>query len=465
MHKARFAEFRRAAYWLAVSLAFVTLGHGLIQWRFGSSSRDRWGAPALAAVSVWLLAMWLGTWVGLLIARRCCPAGLGAIREKFDRTRWQLLASGISLSLALGTGELVLRMWLPTPPLEWLHDYSNRGFDPTDWQTLFCECDPALGWRGVAHRSGWHSRPGFRVWVEQNSAGFRDVEHARDLASTQQVFVLGDSFVWGCGVEQQDTLTARMSQLLPGVEWYNLGVCGYGTDQSLLSLRCWADTWRPNWVCYLFFPNDISDNQAAFKHGHHKPRFTLVDGRLRLEYPASPTEAVPSTTVDSGKSDGPPTPATLLRHPALSLCRAADYYVSPHSVLYRRLRRLAQGSEPRNTTVALDPLTQALVVEMKRECEQRSTAFTMALVPDRKVMKHSDPSGYFAPVREWCRQQKIDCLDLTDALVRSPVQPYLAEGHWNATGHQVAASALVAHLRTWGSGVQISDLAGKEPLR
>ncbi|MBI3466472.1 MAG: hypothetical protein HY000_25950 [Planctomycetes bacterium] len=411
----------------------------------------------------------LATRVALMVGRRFCPARLAALQQKCRRIRWQLLSSAISLTLALGTGELAARMWLPTPPLEWLHDYSTRGFDPTDWQTLFCEFDPVLGWRGAAHRSGWHSRPGFRVWVDQNSAGFRDVEHTRDPSGHERVFVLGDSFVWGCGVEQEETITARMHQFLPGIDVYNLGVCGYGTDQSLMNLRCWADTWQPNWVCYLFFPNDISDNQAAFKHGHHKPRFALVDGRLRLEYPSCPPEAEAASALDASKSDDPLAPAALLRHPALSLCRVADYYISPHAVLYRRLRRLPQGSVPRIATVGLDPLTQALVVEMNRECEQRGTGFTIALVPDRRVMKHSDPSRYFAPVRDWCRQQKIDCLDLTEALARSPGQPYLAEGHWNATGHQVAARALAEHLQTlgWqtrGSGVQISDLAGEEAI-
>ena len=57
-------------------------------------------------------------------------------------------------------------------------------------------------------------------------------------AGTQHIVVLGDSLVWGFGVEEHELFTHVLEEKLrPGARVINLGVSGYSTDQELLLYR------------------------------------------------------------------------------------------------------------------------------------------------------------------------------------------------------------------------------------
>jgi hypothetical protein len=441
------ARFRRAVRWTFPAVALATLVYALVQWRSGESSRDRWGAPALASAAAWLLVVGLLSRLLVWSARRVAPSLYCRLQQRVWAVRWKLLPMFASLTFSLAAAECGLRRWLPTPRFDWLHDGLVTGYDQNDWQTSFCEFDPELGWRGSPNRRGWFTRPTFRVWVEQNSAGFRDIEHDPSHPSAQSLVILGDSFAWGFGVEQNETVTSQLRSRLRDVETFNLGVCGYGTDQSLLNLDRWSDTHPVSRVCYLFFANDLADNRRSFQHGHSKPMFSFVGGELKLATVPTRDESNSARRAAHGDSDFPPSPLQMLPHPGLSIRRAADYYISPRSVLYRHIRQVGKTSTGDPSVVSFDALTQSLVLEMKRVCEKSHAEFTLALIPERTVMKHADPAAYFAPVREWCRDYGIDCLDLTGSLVLTPDPPYLEEGHWNPIGHRVAADAIAEHIR------------------
>ncbi len=446
----------RAAFWVAVAVPLALFIHGLIHWKSGRSSRDRWGAPALASACVWLAAVPIICGVATIFGRRAAPSVTARCGEKLRQRSPQFLLGFTSLALSLAAAELAARRWLPSPPLDGLHDYSNAIFDQNDWQESFCEIDVDLGWRGRANASGWITRPDVRFCVEQNSAGFRDIRDPRVAAGDRRIVVLGDSFVWGFGVEQDETLTARMRTMLADVEVHNLGVCGYGTDQSLLNLRRFARELRPTRVFYCSYVNDLSDNQRAFQHGHSKPRFTWHNGELALHQPIRPEPADARANADS-----PPTPLALLAQPGVSFRRAADYYVSPRSTLYRHVRRaLSEPAAPASgaaSGVAFDRLTTSLVEQMQHECEQAGAGFTLVLIPERSVMKSSDPSRYFDSVRSWSASVGIDCLDLTSSLARAESPAYLIEGHWSAAGHAAAAAAIARHLLAGSRGEFLAE--------
>src|SRR5262245_41457465 len=106
------------------------------------------------------------------------------------------------------------------------------------------------GVRGYVTNSatpGWANNPGtkaeygegeFRIEVTHNSLGFRGPEVARELAADRRrVLVLGDSFAYGIGVEDDETFSARLQALEPRLDVLNSGVNGYGTGQELLLLR------------------------------------------------------------------------------------------------------------------------------------------------------------------------------------------------------------------------------------
>ena len=72
--------------------------------------------------------------------------------------------------------------------------------------------------------------------------GFRDRERETARGSDRngsrlRIVVLGDSFTWGHGVEDEGLFTRLLEDRLPGTEVWNLGGSAYSTEQELLLLR------------------------------------------------------------------------------------------------------------------------------------------------------------------------------------------------------------------------------------
>lgn len=143
--------------------------------------------------------------------------------------------------------------------------------------------DPELGWTLRPDVVGLKSDEPWQADVRTNALGFRDDEHAEKVSGIIRVAVLGDSFVFGSGVRQDETLTHQLAARLgPSFEVVNLGVPGYGTDQALLTLRRWGPRLSPDVVLTGFFWNDIMENASPKIYEMEKPRFLLSDGTLTL---------------------------------------------------------------------------------------------------------------------------------------------------------------------------------------
>ena len=122
--------------------------------------------------------------------------------------------------------------------------------------------DAQAGWKCAANLDAHYSQPGsFNVHVKCNSRGLRDSE--KDFskpAGTQRIVVLGDSFMWGYGVEDTEMFSSILEDKLPGTETINLGVSGYSTVQELIRLETEGLRYDPDWVVLAFCWNDLEDN-------------------------------------------------------------------------------------------------------------------------------------------------------------------------------------------------------------
>jgi lysophospholipase L1-like esterase len=124
--------------------------------------------------------------------------------------------------------------------------------------------------------------------VTHNSRGNRTPEvTTAKPAEVRRVVLLGDSNTWGYGLADDETVGARLTDVLAGGpgrwEVINLGVTGYGTDQEYLKLLVQGVDYAPDWVVVVYFHlNDVPDSLATLAYGVEKPRFWLRDGRLCL---------------------------------------------------------------------------------------------------------------------------------------------------------------------------------------
>jgi lysophospholipase L1-like esterase len=128
------------------------------------------------------------------------------------------------------------------------------------------------------------------VHVRTNSLGMRDREvEIPKPAGERRVMLLGDSGVFSLGVEYEDSIPARLEQVLndqapEGVHYrtLNMGVPSYNTEQELTQLESLGLGLAPDAVVLYFATNDIEPKLWVFA----KRRNPLVDCAQR-SYAAS----------------------------------------------------------------------------------------------------------------------------------------------------------------------------------
>jgi lysophospholipase L1-like esterase len=163
--------------------------------------------------------------------------------------RRRIAFGGVALALVLALAEVVVR-------LVWRRPVDEIGTELVD-AGLFLR-DAELGWRlapnlEIQHRLHW----GATVNVSTNSLGHRDREPDPALAARPRVLVLGDSFAFGFGIEDDETLAARLREHLPEAEVRNLGVTGYNVAQAHALLREQDLARRATVVVHAFCMNDV----------------------------------------------------------------------------------------------------------------------------------------------------------------------------------------------------------------
>lgn len=183
----------------------------------------------------------------------------------------QLAFLGFSLIASIALIEAGSRFLFP----EWAPVSSDRNF----WHY-----DPLLGWSGLPEASGRMEFIDFSVDVTLNSAGLRDIEYpAEKTPGRQRILLLGDSFGWGFGVEQEEIFAEVIEARNKNVEIINASVSGYGTDQEYLYYLHRGHRYRADVVILLFFGgNDFANSASAVQYWHNKPLFSVSSDGLDL---------------------------------------------------------------------------------------------------------------------------------------------------------------------------------------
>lgn len=153
----------------------------------------------------------------------------------------------------------------------------HRGFLP----------DPDLGWLLNPNFTPPRAAPAPR-WSRDyrvNQEGFRNDEDftvAAARAGPPRIMVLGDSFVFGTGLERDGTLARILERRLGGrYRVYNAGVSGWGIDQMVLAYKKFAPVLRPHIVLLVFIDADFDRALHAFRaDAGAKPMLMYRDGEF-----------------------------------------------------------------------------------------------------------------------------------------------------------------------------------------
>lgn len=265
---------------------------------------------------------------------------------------------------------------------------------------------------------------GYRWSHRGDARGFRNaVDRPR-----ADVLLLGDSMVYGHGLELPDTVASQLERNL-GRPVANLGVQGASSHQEYQILKRWVGEMRPRYVFVFFLYNDVEDLTAY-----------LTDEEM-MRFVSAPADAGevdyfdPAARVDAGGI------GSVLR---------GSYAARAVSVLVRLIRRDLVGSAnaaqlpgsfvgDRRMALAL-VFHEVALRRMKRIAEDHGAQFVDVLV----YTGQPGPEAFYEEVLgRFCAEHDITVLSLHDAFVAAEARGeklFLErDGHYAPAGAALAA--------------------------
>lgn len=352
----------------------------------------------------------------------------------------------VAVVAAFGLAEGGLRLAALVVPSLAQHQLSELGYRATGHRFLY---DPLLGWRNIP---GWRSTT-FGKPLSINSLGMRGAEVRKDKPpNKKRILVLGDSYVWGLGVGDEEVFPRVLERGLArrddGAEVLNAGVSGWGTDQQFLYLFSEGIDLAPDLVILAFFVhNDPINNANPFQYGMAKPHF--ADKRLRVI-----GVPVPYLGFDADGRYAVVRPRPLCHRTALcdrlvTRTLRAPAWMDALSSL--GLVSFAPLSVPKMT---VDPIALSLSIlrGVAELCHERKTR--LLVIKFGAFLRNVEQNQWDTPLRRDAEKQlmvglRVDVphavvLDLDAAYAEQKVSAdELTRGgdrwHWNALGHRITA--------------------------
>lgn len=293
-----------------------------------------------------------------------------------------------------------------------------------------------------------HANACFDVTYASNSFGARDPERSLRSSADRRVVVLGDSFIEGWGVVDEERLTNRL-EAQTGFEHLNFGASGhFGVVQEWLLYEAYAQKYDHSDVFLFILPfNDYRDNHPdQFQSNLYRPFLVRQGDSLELMYPVTFEDR-----------------ETLHRNVFSMIQNAFDNRVYLSNVLRQGfgLLNTVHASQTSSDAESFydsfsDDDLEALLYSLTRISEIAGDRnFYIFTIPVDKDLDYAQRNGSdFALTKALQRfandHENTEFHDLTPAFVQYTEENDLAASdfslgcdmHWNALGNQVAADAV-----------------------
>ncbi len=305
--------------------------------------------------------------------------------------------------------------------------------------------DDLLGFKLTPNFTGRDKEPGFDVTIKTNSLGLRNPEIGEK--TEKRILVLGDSVVYGYGVENNETFPYIMNDLTD-YEVINAGVTAYSTKQELDYLKRDGIKLQPDIVILTFFiGNDFTDNLLRDENSTVKKEsswFTNLKTNIRKYYKTYPF------VMDRLKK------IYFIRNFLVKTGLASNeesYQYQVYNVNYSE--ELEQGK-----IITFNYISQA-----SNFCKENNIKFILLLVPSRyqvyddaweSLLKYNN----FKPEEhsrdkpnqiliEFAVENNIIYIDMLDYLEEQKEQFYLENdvAHFNPQGHIFIAEKLAENIK------------------
>jgi hypothetical protein len=308
-------------------------------------------------------------------------------------------------------------------------------------------CNPELGEIPVPGQHGVRHFPGvFTFAYHNNSLGWRGRREYPEAKSTlYRVLMLGDSFTYGLGVNDDQTFAALVEKELKAehlsVEVLNAGCPGKGTDYELKLFQTVGRQFHPDLTVLCFFGNDFQDNERGeyYNIGRH--------GEIQVK-PLECNRSLIKTVLDHlpgynwliSWSQA----ANLVKQAGVELLVNRAQKTGPEATagLVVAYKRTADGY----TTPANKKLTQLYVEHLNAAVKGAGGVLMMFYIPiSQEVLEyrqHRTLSADERAIQHIAADNGMVLWSLTPLLAHSgqPIHRlYYQEGHWTAAAHALAA--------------------------
>ncbi|MDH5276971.1 MAG: SGNH/GDSL hydrolase family protein [Gammaproteobacteria bacterium] len=292
-----------------------------------------------------------------------------------------------------------------------------------------------------------HYVPGdYDVRITTNSSGMRgSVEHAVEPSpGVERILILGDSFAFGYGVEDDEVVSSVLADLLnaprtgtPRYETINLAVSGFGQGEELITYEERGRAYKPAVVAIFYFENDVGNNAVSQLY----------------------TENADGTVTRTGNAY---LPGSKLQERlfAITPIRWLFEHSQAWNLIRNRLSALVQNALLREqglakfddaTTPALG-LTRALLLHMANEIRADGARVIFVVIPNQGGLQSNFPL-----TAEEVAAAGATLVDGREFLTVDDY--YRRDGHWRPSGHRKAAEKLAAQIPSLPAAAPARDPA------
>ncbi len=374
----------------------------------------------------------------------------------------KILVGFIGLVIAIFFAEEIANLYLRKAKLKEKLQYvdeKNKGYHYPD---IGCY-DKDLGWGLRSNSEDRVITSEFDVVYKINSQGLRDKEtpYAKPPGEFR-VLALGESTVMGEGIKYGERFTEIIEEALRDTEIINMGVWGFGMDQSFLQLKREGLKYKPDLVILFVIDAFMQRCKDFVRVGAFKPRFVLNSSKDRLilqDIDFVKDNFSKNTHIGivrdrcAGKNEGEDKKKSIFKNSGLYTL--ITYYTKIKSVdkklaykdrdreYWQGIYRLLSEENKWRTLYSRDDFNKLIFLLLKNYkdfCNRHSTDFLVVYIDGCK------PS---VPLEEFCKTLDIPYLDLSSIMAGAKRVKHLRfqiDPHYSPFAHRVIGEYVADYL-------------------
>lgn len=296
--------------------------------------------------------------------------------------------------------------------------------------------------------------------------GWRESRTREDVNWLSEVYFFGDSFTYGDEVEYNESFP-YFYEKLSSVKTSNLGVRGYGLDQSLLRYKNNLSRLQGKKVVITIITNSLGRSLSVYrKFVQPKTKFVLTKPRFLKEYNDDSYTIFQNPIKDVGKIKNVTKSKYVmglvkydywgtLYPPVKKEFPFSRYYINETLVKLVKQRLLSGYSgELRDMAQVYSKeeaveLLEFLLKEFKKTASVNNNELVFVYIPKKNELSLKDekylPLSVFKNI---CRREKMKCVDFFkgSSEVKLDKNDYAKNGHLNKNGNKKVAQYLLEYI-------------------